>query len=75
MVSEAQKEATKKYRAENPLKKTYWDRKGQARGFITVNLKRNTKLAKAINENRLQYISDLKELHSDIEQRLKELKQ
>ncbi|MCC4466866.1 hypothetical protein [Limosilactobacillus reuteri] len=75
MVSEAQKEATKKYRAENPLKKTYWDRKGQARGFITVDLKRNTKLAQAINENRIQYINDLKELQGDIQQRLKDLQQ
>lgn len=75
MVSEAQKEATKKYRAENPLKKTYWDRKGQARGFITVDLKRNTKLAQAINENRIQYIKDLKELRNDIDQRLKDLQQ
>lgn len=75
MVSEAQKEATKKYRAENPLKKTYWDRKGQARGFITVDLKRNTKLAQAINENRIQYIDDLKELRNDIDQRLKDIQQ
>ena len=55
--------------------KTYWNRKGGARQFVLADLSKDTKLAQAINENRLQYIDDLKELHSDIEQRLKDLQQ
>ncbi|OTA46612.1 hypothetical protein BHL89_05330 [Limosilactobacillus reuteri] len=74
-TSEATKRAINNYKKNNPIQQTYWDRKSQARGFINVNLKKSTKLAKAINENRPQYIKDLKELHSDIEQRLKDLQQ
>lgn len=53
--------------------KTYWNRKGGARQFIMVDLSKDTKLAQAINSNRLQYINDLKELRNDIDQRLKDL--
>lgn len=53
--------------------KTYWNRKGGARQFIMVDLSKDTKLSQAINENRLQYIDDLKELRGDIDQRLKDL--
>ncbi|MFR0496356.1 hypothetical protein ACLUX6_06610 [Limosilactobacillus reuteri subsp. suis] len=74
-TSEATKRAINNYKKNNPIQQTYWDRKSQARGFINVNLKKSTKLSQAINENRLQYIDDLKELHSDIEQRLKDLQQ
>lgn len=74
-TSEATKRAINNYKKNNPIQQTYWDRKSQARGFINVNLKRNTKLAQAINENRIQYINDLKELQGDIQQRLKDLQQ
>ena len=74
-TSEATKRAINNYKKNNPIQQTYWDRKSQARGFINVNLKKSTKLAKAINENRLQYIDDLKELQGDIQQRLKDLQQ
>lgn len=74
-TSEATKRAIKKYQNENPLMRTYWNRKGGARQFILADLSKDTKLAQAINENRIQYINDLKELHSDIEQRLKDLQQ
>ncbi|QLQ62870.1 hypothetical protein HHK02_01500 [Limosilactobacillus reuteri] len=63
------------YKKNNPIQQTYWDRKSQARGFINVNLNKSTKLVKAINENRTQYIDDLKELRNDIDQRLKDLQQ
>lgn len=53
--------------------KTYWNRKGGARQFILADLSKDTKLAQAINGNRLQYIDDLKELRGDIDQRLKDL--
>lgn len=53
--------------------KTYWNRKGGARQFILADLSKNTKLSQAINENRIQYINDLKELRNDIDQRLKDL--
>lgn len=53
--------------------KTYWNRKGGARQFIMADLSKDTKLAQAINENRLQYIDDLKELRGNIDQRLKDL--
>lgn len=74
MVRESTRKAIKNYRKRNPLKKTYWDRKAVAHSFITVPLTKNTKLAQAINANRLQYIDDLKSLKSDIENRLEELK-
>lgn len=74
-TSEATKRAINKYKKNNPIKQTYWDRKSQARGFINVNLNKSTKLVKAINENRTQYIEDLKELRNDIDQRLKDLQQ
>ena len=72
-TSEATKKAIKKYQEKNPLMKTYWNRKGGARQFILADLSKDTKLAKAINENRLQYVDDLKELRDDIDQRLKDL--
>lgn len=72
-TSEAMKRAIKKYQNNNPLQKTYWNRKGGARQFILADLSKDTKLSKAINENRLQYIDDLKELRGDIDQRLKDL--
>ena len=72
-TSDAMKRAIKKYQDKNPLMKTYWNRKGGARQFILVDLSKDTKLARAINENRFQYISDLKELRNDIDQRLKDL--
>lgn len=74
MVRESTRNAIKNYRKRNPLKQTYWDRKSVAHTFITVPLTKNTKLAQAINANRLQYIDDLKSLKSDIENRLEELK-
>ncbi|WP_323067453.1 hypothetical protein [Limosilactobacillus reuteri] len=74
-TSEATKRAIKNYQEKNPLMRTYWNRKGGARQFILADLSKDTKLSQAINENRLQYIKDLKELHSDIEQRLKDLQQ
>ena len=74
-TSNSLKKAIKKYQEKNPLMKTYWNRKGGARQFVLADLSKDTKLAQAINENRLQYIDDLKELHSDIEQRLKDLQQ
>ncbi|WP_231124892.1 hypothetical protein [Limosilactobacillus reuteri] len=74
-TSEATKRAINNYKKNNPIQQTYWDRKSQARGFINVNLNKSTKLVKAINENRTQYIDDLKELRNDIDQRLKDLQQ
>ena len=74
-TSEATKRAINNYKKNNPIQQTYWDRKSQARGFINVDLKKSTKLSQAINENRLQYIDDLKELQGDIQQRLKDLQQ
>ncbi|MFS8177748.1 hypothetical protein RM023_10205 [Limosilactobacillus reuteri] len=74
-TSEATKRAINNYKKNNPIQQTYWDRKSQARGFINVNLNKSTKLVKAINENRTQYIEDLKELRNDIDQRLKDLQQ
>lgn len=72
-TSDAMKKAIKKYQEKNPLMKTYWNRKGGARQFILADLSKDTKLARAINENRFQYIDDLKELRGDIDQRLKDL--
>ena len=72
-TSDSLKKAIKKYQEKNPLMKTYWNRKGGARQFILADLSKDTKLANAINENRLQYIDDLKELRGDIDQRLKDL--
>lgn len=72
-TSNSLKKAIKKYQEKNPLMKTYWNRKGGARQFIMADLSKDTKLAQAINSNRLQYINDLKELRNDIDQRLKDL--
>lgn len=72
-TSDSLKKAIKKYQEKNPLMKTYWNRKGGARQFIMADLSKDTKLSQAINENRLQYINDLKELRNDIDQRLKDL--
>ena len=72
-TSNSLKKAIKKYQEKNPLMKTYWNRKGGARQFILADLSKNTKLSQAINENRIQYINDLKELRNDIDQRLKDL--
>ena len=72
-TSNSLKKAIKKYQEKNPLMKTYWNRKGGARQFIMADLSKDTKLAQAINSNRLQYIDDLKELRNDIDQRLKDL--
>lgn len=72
-TSDSLKKAIKKYQEKNPLMKTYWNRKGGARQFILADLSKDTKLAQAINENRSQYIDDLKELRGDIDQRLKDL--
>ena len=72
-TSDSLKKAIKKYQEKNPLMKTYWNRKGGARQFIMADLSKDTKLSQAINENRLQYINDLKELRNDINQRLKDL--
>ncbi|MFR0508770.1 hypothetical protein ACLUYE_05840 [Limosilactobacillus reuteri subsp. suis] len=73
-TSNSLKKAIKKYQEKNPLMRTYWNRKGGARQFIMADLSKDTKLAQAINSNRLQYIDDLKELRGDIDQRLKDLK-
>ena len=72
-TSNSLKKAIKKYQEKNPLMKTYWNRKGGARQFILADLSKNTKLSQAINENRIQYINDLKELRNDIDQRLEDL--
>lgn len=72
-TSDSLKKAIKKYQDRNPLMRTYWNRKGGARQFIVADLSKDTKLAQAINANRLQYIDDLKSLKIDIENRLKEL--
>ena len=72
-TSNSLKKAIKKYQEKNPLMRTYWNRKGGARQFIMADLSKDTKLAQAINSNRLQYINDLKELRNDIDQRLKDL--
>lgn len=74
-TSEATKRAIKNYQEKNPLMRTYWNRKGGARQFILADLSKDTKLSQAINENRIQYINDLKELRNDIDQRLKDLQQ
>ena len=73
-TSEAQKQAIKNWNEKNPLNVTYNQKKRAAKSFILIDLKGDTKGARAINANRLQYLSDLKQLHSDIEQRLKDLK-
>lgn len=73
-TSEAQKQAIKNWNEKNPLNVTYNQKKRAARSFVLTDLKGDTKGAQAINANRIQYVSDLKELHSDIEQRLKDLK-
>ena len=73
MVRDSTRRAVKNYKKRNPLQQTYWDRKAAAHSFITVPLTKNTKLAQAINANRLQYIDDLQSLKIDIENRLKEL--
>ena len=77
MVSDAQKRAKNNYIKNNPLQQTYWNRKSAVRSFINVELHgvKPTKLAQAINENRIQYIDDLKEFKQNIEQRLKDLQQ
>ena len=72
-TSDSLKKSIKKYQEKNPLMKTYWNRKGGARQFILADLSKDTKLSQAINENRSQYIDDLKELRGDIDQRLKDL--
>lgn len=72
MVRDSTRRAIKNYKKRNPLQQTYWDRKAVAHSFATVPLTKNTKLAQAINANRLQYIDDLKSLKIDIENRLKE---
>ncbi|NMV51765.1 hypothetical protein FOL85_09800 [Lactobacillus reuteri] len=74
-TSEATKRAIKNYQEKNPLLRTYWNRKGGARQFILADLSKDTKLSQAINENRMQYIKDLKELRNDIDQRLKDIQQ
>ena len=74
-TSDAQLKAVSNWNAKNPLNVTYNQKKRAARSFVLIDLKGNTKGAKAINENRIQYIKDLKDLHSDIEQRLKDLQQ
>ena len=73
MVRDSTRKAIKEYKKRNPLQQTYWDRKEVAHSFITVPLTKDTKLVKAINENRQQYIDDLKSLKVDITNRLKEL--
>ncbi|MCC4508617.1 hypothetical protein DKZ29_08155 [Limosilactobacillus reuteri] len=77
MVSDAQKRAKVNFIKDHPLQQTYWNRKSAVRSFINVELhgSKPTKLAQAINENRIQYINDLKEFKQDIEQRLKDLQQ
>lgn len=73
MVRNSTRKAIRNYKKRNPLQQTYWDRKAVAHSFITVSLTKDTKLVQAINENRAQYIDDLKSLKVDIETRLKEL--
>lgn len=73
-TSQAQLKAVDNWNKKNPLNVTYNQKKRAARSFVLTNLKGDTKGAQAINANRIQYISDLKQLHSDIEQRLKDLK-
>lgn len=65
--------AVDNWNKKNPLNVTYNQKKRAARSFVLTDLKGNTKGAQAINANHIQYISDLKQLHSDIEQRLKDL--
>lgn len=70
----SQLKAVENWNKKNPLNVTYNQKKRAAKSFILTDLKGDTKGAQAINANRQQYISDLKQLHSDIEQRLKDLK-
>ena len=74
-TSDAQLKAVSNWNAKNPLNVTYNQKKRAARSFVLIDLKGNTKGAKAINENRIQYINDLKEFKQDIDQRLKDLQQ
>lgn len=71
----SQLKAVENWNKKNPLNVTYNQKKRAAKSFILTDLKGDTKGAQAINANRQQYISDLKDLHSDIEQRLKDLQQ
>lgn len=73
-TSQAQLKAVDNWNAKNPLSVTYNQKKRAAKSFVLIDLKGDTKGAQAINANRMQYVSDLKQLHSDIEQRLKDLK-
>lgn len=70
----SQIKAVKNWNEKNPLNVTYNQKKRAARSFVLTDLKGATKGAQAINANRIQYLSDLKQLHSDIEQRIKDLK-
>ena len=74
-TSQAQLKAVDNWNAKNPLSVTYNQKKRAAKSFVLIDLKGDTKGAQAINANRMQYVSDLKQLHSDIEQRLKDLQQ
>ena len=72
MVYKSQIKAKDNYEKANPSKATYWNRKSNARSFISP--KAGTKLETAINDNLDLYIKDLQEMKIDIDQRLKDLK-
>lgn len=73
-TKKSQIKAVKNWNKRNPLNVTYNQKKRAARSFVLTDLKGNTKGAQAINDNYQQYLSDLEQLHLDIEKRLKDLK-
>ena len=73
-TKKSQIKAAKNWNKRNPLNVTYNRMKRAAKSFVLIDLKGNTKGAQAINDNYQQYLSDLEQLHLDIEKRLKDLK-
>ena len=64
-TSDAQLKAVSNWNAKNPLNVTYNQKKRAARSFVLIDLKGNTKGAKAINENRIQYVLDVLQINDD----------
>ena len=73
-TKKSQIRAVKNWNKRNPLNVTYNQKKRAAKSFVLTDLKGHTKGAQAINDNYQQYLSDLEQLHLDIEKRLKDLK-